>query len=91
MIVDLARITSTDVRLDVSDQEGDDIQNLIDDVISLSQQGGVRLRGIRVGGDILNKLGGATVFMNARYAGPGTTLVVAVASDIGDIEFAFGQ
>jgi len=92
LIIDLAtRLVGTDVRMDVSDQTASDIQGLIDEVVTLSKQKGVRLRGVRVGGDILRELGGSTVFINARYAADGATFIVEEASKVGNVEFAFGQ
>jgi len=92
LIIDLAsRLVGTDVRMDVSDQTASDIQSLIDEVVTLSKQNGARLRGVRVGGDVLRKLGGPTVFPNARYAADGATFIVEVASEVGSVEFAFGQ
>jgi hypothetical protein len=76
----------TSCGVDVTGETEADIRALIDDVAARAASAGVTLKGVRAGGDVFAKLGGAQGYLNA-FMQKGVPVVIV--PEFGKIEFVF--
>jgi hypothetical protein len=72
--------------VDGADLSAEQIFSIIDKAKNLAQNGAVTLRGVRVGGDILAKLGGAHEYINAQLH---KEIPIVAVSEFGKVELVF--